>query len=90
VYKYIRGVVGSITDPSGMDPTVHSNADVAKVVGAFRAKYLDVHGYREGTVEMILDAYKSASTAEQFVDLAKGCGMSVVELEWFWELTWRF
>ncbi|KAF9642254.1 hypothetical protein BDM02DRAFT_3193600 [Thelephora ganbajun] len=90
VYKYIRGVagvIGSITDPSGIDSAVHN--DVENVVGAMRAEYLDVHGYRRETVEIIMGAYQSATDVEDFVALASGCGMAVVELEWFWELSWR-
>ena len=91
MYKYIRGVagvVGNITDPSGMDSTICN--DTENVVGRMRAEYLNVHGYGKETVEIIIDAYQSASTVEQFVDLVGGCGMAVVELEWFWELSWRF
>lgn len=91
MYKYIRGVagvVGSITDPSGMASTTHG--DVENVLGAMRAEYLDVHGYGKETVEMIVNAYEAASTTEEFVDLAGGCGMAVAELKWFWELSWRF
>jgi len=88
VYKYIRGtegVVGSITDPSGVDSTIHE--DIENIIGTMRAQYLDVHGYRKEAVEVIIDAYQSANTAEDFVALAGGCGMAVVELEWFWELS---
>ena len=92
VYKYIRGtagVVGSITDPSGIDSTICE--DIKNIIGVMRTQYLDVHGYGREAVEAIADAYQSASTVEDFVALANGCGMAVVELEWFWELSdWRF
>ena len=89
LYKYIRGtagVVGTITDPSGV---ISINlADVENIVGAMRAKYLDAHGYGMEVVKTIMDAYGSAETMEEFVSDAYGCGMTVVELEWFWELSW--
>ena len=92
MYKYIRGtagVVGSITDPSGIDSTICR--DTESLVGTTRAKYLDVHGYGREAVEMITGAYQSAGTVEDFVALANGCGMAVVELRWFWELSnWDF
>ncbi|KAF9788757.1 hypothetical protein BJ322DRAFT_1106722 [Thelephora terrestris] len=91
VYKYIRssaGVVGSITDPSGV--ALFDFSDVENVVGAMRARYLEAHGYGAETVHMIVDAYGSANRMEDFVARASGCGMSVVELEWFWEFSWSF
>ena len=46
------------------------------------------HGYGMEVVKTIMDAYGSAETMEEFVSDAYGCGMTVVELEWFWELSW--
>ena len=91
MYKYIRssaGVVGSITDPSGV--ALFDFSDVENVVGAMRARYLEAHGYGAETVHMIVEAYGSANRTEEFVAAASGCGMSVVELEWFWEFSWSF
>ena len=88
IYKYIRGaagVVGTITDPSGIDSTIHG--DVENLIGAMRAQYLDAHGYGREAVEVITDAYQSARTVEDFITLASGCGMAVVELQWFWEFS---
>lgn len=62
--------------------------DIENVVGTMRAKYLDAHGYGTEVTQMIVDAYRSANIMEEFVSEASGCGMSVVELEWFWELSW--
>lgn len=90
-YKYIRGatgVVGSITNVSGL--TSIDLLDVENVVGGMRAEYLDVHGYGAEVMKIIVDAFQSANTMEEFVSGAEGCGMSVVELEWFWELSWHF
>lgn len=86
MYKYIRGVsgvIGSITDPSGVNYTTCSS-DVKDIVSVMRAEYLDTHGYGKETVEIIKDAFDSATTAEEFVELASGCGMAVAELKWFW------
>lgn len=91
VFKYIRssaGIVGTITDPSGVTSINLSEAE--NIVGAMRAKYLDVHGYGEDVIETILDSYQSSTTVEEFVSGACGCGMTIVELEWFWQLTWSF
>lgn len=91
VYKYIQGVsgvVGNITDPSGVNYTT-CGSDVKDIVGVMRAEYLDAHGYGKETVEIIKDAFDSATTAEEFVQLASGCGMAVAELKWFWGLSWR-
>ena len=91
VYKYIRGaagVVGSITNPTGVTPIDLSDIEIA--VGKMRAKYLDAHGYGMDTILAIADAYRSAKDVEDFVSQASGCGMSVVELEWFWEFSWCF
>ena len=91
MYKYIRGaagVVGSITDPTGVTPTDLSEIEIA--VGEMRANYLDAHGYGMDAIQTIADAYQSAKDVEDFVSRASGCGMSVVELEWFWEVSWCF
>ena len=91
VYKFIRGaagVVGSITNPAGVTPTDLSDIEIA--VGEMRAKYLDAHGYGMDAIQTIADAYRSAREVEDFVSQASGCGMSVAELEWFWECSWFF
>ena len=88
VYKYIwggAGVVGTITDPSGV--TLIDLTEVENIVGGMRARYLDVHGYGMEVLQIIMNAYQSASTMEEFVSEAHGCGMTIVELEWFWELS---
>lgn len=84
----MSGVVGNITDPSGVTPV--NLADVENTVGGMRAKYLHVRGYGMEVIQVIMDAYRSASTAEDFVFKAYGCGMSVVELKWFWDVSWCF
>jgi len=91
IYKYIRsaaGVVGSITNPTGVTPIDLSDIEIA--VGEMRAKYLDAHGYGTDAIQTIADAYQTAKDVEDFVSQASGCGMSVVELEWFWEVSWCF
>ena len=55
-----------------------------------RAKYLDAHGYGTDAIQTIADAYQTAKDMEDFVSQASGCGMSVTELEWFWECSWFF
>ena len=91
VYKYIRGaagVVGSITDPTGVNAIDFT--DTENVVGEMRAKYLEAHGYGADVIRIIVDAYQATANVEDFVSRASGCGMSVVELEWFWEFNWFF
>ena len=91
IYKYIRGaagVVGSITNPAGVTPIDLSDIEIA--VGEMRAKYLDAHGYGMDAIQTIADAYQAAKDVEDFVSQASGCGMLVVELEWFWEVSWCF
>lgn len=53
------------------------------VLGEVRARYLDSHGYGAAEVTKIVSAF-DAPTIEEFVSRAEGCGMSIVELEWFW------
>jgi hypothetical protein len=89
VYKFIRGVpgvVGTITNPSAV--TLNHLMDIENVVGTMRAKYLDAHGYGMEVTQIIVNAYRSANIMEEFVSEASGSGMSVVELEWFWEMSW--
>ena len=91
VYKYIcgtAGVVGSITNPTSVAPIDLSDIEID--VGEMRAKYLDAHGYGMDAILTIADAYQSAKDVEDFVSQASGCGMSVVEPEWFWEFSWCF
>ena len=86
VYKYIRsaaGTVGTIHDQSGA--VSHLTNKEYRALGNIRAAYLDSHGYGAAEVAMILFAFR-APTSEEFVTQAEGCGMSVVELEWFWGL----
>lgn len=64
--------------------------DVGNAIGEMRAQYLDVHGYGTEAVRTIVEAYQSATTVEEFVSDAYGCGMSVVELEWFWKFSAHF
>ncbi|KAF9786213.1 hypothetical protein BJ322DRAFT_1108069 [Thelephora terrestris] len=89
VYKYIRGaagVVGSITDPTGVTSINYKVTENA--VGGMCAKYLDAHGYGKDAIRTIADTYQSAIDMEDFVSCASGCGMLVMELEWFWEFSW--
>ena len=82
----MAGVVSTIANPSGV---ISINiADVENVVGAIHAKYLDAHGYGMEVVKAVVDAYRSAKTMEDFVSEVYRCRMTVVELEWFWELSW--
>ena len=84
----MAGVVGTINDPSGVTPIDLSDAQF--LLGDTRAHYLDAHGYGMNTIKIIMDAYQSASTVEDFVSGADGCGMTVVEHQWFWEFPWCF
>ncbi|KAF9789734.1 hypothetical protein BJ322DRAFT_1105594 [Thelephora terrestris] len=86
VYKYIRsaaGTVGTIHDESGV--VSHLTSEEYRALGSIRAAYLDSHGYGVAEVEQILYAFE-APTVGEFIGYAEGCGMSVVELEWFWNL----
>ena len=89
IYKNIRGVagvVGTVTDPSGVQ--LIDLACVENIVGGMHAQYLDAHGYGPEVVNMITAAYDFSDTIDDFVSEAYGCGMTVVELEWFWKLSW--
>ena len=84
VYKYIRnvaGTVGFINDRAGV--TSHMTDEDYMVLGNVRATYLNSHGYGAVEVGRIVSAFDS-SCIEEFVQRAEGCGMSIVELEWFW------
>lgn len=86
VYKYIRniaGTVGTITDRSGV--LSHITTEDCRVLGDIRARYLDSHGYGIVEIMRVVSAF-DAPTVEEFVSRAEGCGMSIVELEWFWGL----
>jgi len=86
VYKYIRniaGTVGTINDQSGVFSYV--TAEDALILGDIRATYLNSHGYGAAEIIKLVSAFE-ATTLEEFVSRAEGCGMSVVELEWFWSL----
>lgn len=88
VYKYIRnkaGVIGSITNPAGVVSSITD--DVTAVIGSSHAEYLDAHGFGFDEVEHIVDAFYTAINIHEFTSLAAGCGMAVVELEWFWALS---
>jgi len=86
VYKYIRniaGTVGTINDRSGV-LSVITQEDYL-ILGDARAAYLDSHGYGATEMTKIVSAL-DAPTIEEFIARAEGCGMSIVELEWFWTL----
>ena len=51
------------------------------------AEYLDAHRFGFDEVEHIVDAFYTAINVHEFTSLAAGCGMAVVELEWFWALS---
>ena len=87
VYKYIRnlaGTIGVINDRSGVHSCITSEDYL--ILGDVRARYLDSHGYMAAEVERIVSAFSSDPTIEGFISRAEGCGMSIVELEWFWSL----
>jgi hypothetical protein len=90
VHKYLRsetGVVGTIYDGSGVFS--HITADQHALFGDAQAAYLDTHGYGPTQVRNIANALQASSCAEEFVGRivdGGGCGLSVVELEWFWTL----
>jgi hypothetical protein len=63
----------------------HLTSEEYWALGSIRAAYLDSHGYGIAEVEQILLTFE-APTVEEFVEYAEGCGMSVVELKWFWNL----
>ena len=84
VYKYIRniaGTVGSITDRCGVLSNITEEDHL--VLGTLRASYLDSHGYGSREAMQIVSAF-DALTIEEFISRTEGCGMSIVELEWFW------
>lgn len=84
MYKYIRniaGTVGTINNRSGVLSKVTEEDRL--VLGALRASYIDSHGYESKEVMQIVAAF-DAPTIEEFISCAEGCGMSIVELEWFW------
>ena len=86
VYKYIWsvvGTVGTIYDKSGI--LSYLTGEEYHVLGDIRAAYLDSHGYGATEVARIISAF-DAPTRKEFVIQAQGCGMSIVELEWFWSL----
>lgn len=86
IYKYIRniaGTVGTITDGAGV--LSHITTEDYMVLGDVRATYLDSHGYGAVEVIKIVSAF-DATSVEEFVSRAEGCGMSIAELEWFWAL----
>ena len=56
-------------------------------LGHICATYLDSHGYGAAEVMRIILAL-SKLTIEGFIVRAEGCGMLIIELEWFWDLEW--
>jgi len=88
VYKYIRnrsGVVGAITNPAGVTSSVTED-DIA-IIGSSRAEYLNAHGFGPDVIACIVDAFQSVTEVHEFISLTAGCGMAVMELEWFWALS---
>jgi hypothetical protein len=86
VYKYIQnlaGTVGMINDRSGV--LSHITPEDYRVLGHARASYIDAHGYGVAEVMKIVSAC-DATSIEEFISRTEGCGMSIVELEWFWGL----
>ena len=82
----MAGVVGTVTNPSGV--RLIDLASVEDIMGGMRAKYLDAHGYGPEVVNIVTAAYDFSDTMDEFVTEAYGCGMTVAELEWFWQLSW--
>ena len=82
----MAGVVGTVTDPSGVQ--LIDLVSIENAVGGMCAKYLDTHGYGPEVVNIVTRAYGFSETMDEFVSEAYGCGMTVVELEWFWQLSW--
>jgi len=88
VYKYIRnkaGVVGTITNLAGV--TSNITEDVITTIGSSRAEYLNVHGFGSNEIAHIVDAFRRATGVHEFTILAAGCGMAIMELEWFWAIS---
>jgi len=77
------GVVGTIHDISGAFPQLLD--DHLMLFGDARAAYLESHGYGTTEVAKIAHAF-TASGFDEFIEQARGCGMSEAELEWFWNL----
>lgn len=89
IYKNIwgvAGVVGTVTNPSGVQ--LIDLTSVKNIVGGMCANYLDAHGYGPEVVSIVMAAYDFSTTVDEFVSKAYRCGMTVVELEWFWQLSW--
>ena len=87
VYKYIHNIAGTvrtINDQAGV--LSHMRDEDYMLLGDVRASYLNSHGYGAIEVGRIFSAFGS-TCVEEFVQRAEGCGMSIVELEWFWSLT---
>ena len=53
--------------------------------GDNQAAYLESHGYGAAEVSKIAYAF-TAGSFHEFIEEARGCGMSEAELEWFWNL----
>ena len=86
VYKHIQniaGTVGTINDQSGV--LLHIMAEDHMILGDVCAMYLDSCGYGTAEVVKIVSTFDSADIQE-FIARAEGCGMSIVELKWFWTL----
>ena len=86
VYKYIRniaGTVGTITNQSGVLSNV-TDEDF-EILGDIHTRYLDSHGYGSAELVKIVSAFEAATSVEDFISHTEGCGMSIVELEWFWQ-----
>ena len=87
IYKYIRnvaGTVGTITDRSGI--LSHITDEDFNILGDIRARYLDSHGYGSAELAKIVSAFEGATNMDEFISCTEGCGMSIVELEWFWSI----
>lgn len=81
--RNLAGTVGTINDRSGV--LSHVTAEDYRVLGHTRASYLYAHGYGAEEIMKIVAAY-DAPSIEEFISRAEGCGMAIVELEWFWGL----
>lgn len=85
-YKYIwniSGTIRTINDRSGILSCLMFKD--FNTLGHICATYLDSHGYGAAEVMRIILAL-SKLTIEGFIVRAEGCGMLIIELEWFWDL----
>ena len=77
-------MVGEIYDESGNFS--HLTTDDYQILGKIRAGFLDGFGFGAVEIDKIATSFLRSDTADEFVVQAGGCGLSVAELWWFWNI----